>query len=119
MTFITGPGEVLPLLIGGFLAAALIALILTPLIRTLVRRRGIVDAPNHRRGKTRPIPGGGGRGVGGAFLAVAGGAAVVAVTLDPRVPVGRGAGCPGCGSLVEAVAVAAGVRPAVPAGWMI
>jgi HAD superfamily hydrolase (TIGR01450 family) len=48
-----------------------------------------------------------------AARAVARGAAFVAVNLDPRLPVERGAFFPGCGSLVEAVAAAAGVRPEV------
>lgn len=45
--------------------------------------------------------------------AVARGAAFVAVNLDPQLPVENGMFFPGCGSLVEAVAVAAGVRPEV------
>jgi HAD superfamily hydrolase (TIGR01450 family) len=43
--------------------------------------------------------------------AVAGGAAFVAVNLDPRLPLEGGPFLPGCGALVEAVAAAAGVRP--------
>ncbi len=45
--------------------------------------------------------------------AVARGAAFVAVNLDPRLPLEGGDFDPGCASLVEAVAVAAGVRPEV------
>ncbi len=45
--------------------------------------------------------------------AVARGAAFVAVNLDPQLPVEHGDFYPGCGSLVEAVAAAAGVRPEV------
>ncbi len=48
-----------------------------------------------------------------AARAVARGAAFVAVNLDPRLPLEQGAFDPGCASLVEAVAVAAGVRPEV------
>ncbi|MEO8208575.1 MAG: hypothetical protein ABI598_06035, partial [Chloroflexota bacterium] len=73
MTFVAGAAGTLPVLIGAFVAAALIALVLTPLIRTRVGRRGIVDAPNHRRVNTSPIPRGGGVAVAIAFLAVGGG----------------------------------------------
>jgi HAD superfamily hydrolase (TIGR01450 family) len=45
--------------------------------------------------------------------AVAGGAAFLAVNVDPRLPVELGEFYPGCGSLVAAVAAAAGVRPEV------
>ena len=45
--------------------------------------------------------------------AVRGGAAFVAVNLDPRLPVEAGQFFPGCGAIVEAVAVAADVRPVV------
>lgn len=48
-----------------------------------------------------------------ATRAVAGGAAFVAVNLDPRLPVERGEFYPGCGTLVAAVAAAAGVTPEV------
>lgn len=73
MTFISGAGALLPLLVGGFLAAAMIALALTPVVRALVRRRGIVDAPDHRRVNTTPLPRGGGVAVAIAFLIVGGG----------------------------------------------
>jgi HAD superfamily hydrolase (TIGR01450 family) len=48
-----------------------------------------------------------------ASRAVAGGAAFVAVNLDPRLPVEGGEFFPGCGTIAEAVARAAGVRPEV------
>ena len=48
-----------------------------------------------------------------ASRAVAGGAAFVAVNLDPRLPVEGGEFYPGCGSIAEAVATAAGARPEV------
>jgi UDP-GlcNAc:undecaprenyl-phosphate GlcNAc-1-phosphate transferase len=73
VTFVDGVGRVLPLLAGGFLAAAIISLLLTPLVRALVRRRGIVDTPNHRRVNTTPVPRGGGVAVVVAYLAVGGG----------------------------------------------
>jgi glycerol-1-phosphatase len=48
-----------------------------------------------------------------ASRAVAGGAALFTVNLDPRLPVAPGEFDPGCGALAEAVAVAGGARPAV------
>ncbi len=48
-----------------------------------------------------------------ASQAVAGGARLVAVNLDPRLPLEHGAFDPGGGALAEAVAVASGARPLV------
>jgi len=48
-----------------------------------------------------------------ASRAVANGAALFAVNLDPRLPTGPDAFDPGCGALAEAVATAGGVRPLV------
>jgi 4-nitrophenyl phosphatase len=48
-----------------------------------------------------------------AARAVAAGAPLVTPNLDPRLPVEGGEFLPGCGAIVEAVAVAAGVRPLV------
>jgi HAD superfamily hydrolase (TIGR01450 family) len=48
-----------------------------------------------------------------ASRAVAGGAGFVAVNLDPRLPVEGGEFYPGCGTIAEAVAAAAGIRPEV------
>jgi HAD superfamily hydrolase (TIGR01450 family) len=48
-----------------------------------------------------------------ASRAVAGGAALFTVNLDPRLPVAPGEFDPGCGALCEAVAVAGGARPEV------
>jgi UDP-GlcNAc:undecaprenyl-phosphate GlcNAc-1-phosphate transferase len=76
VSFVAEAGRILPLLIGGFLVAAAISLVLTPVIRRLVRRRGIVDKPNHRRVNTKPVARGGGVAVVIAFLVVAGGLVV-------------------------------------------
>ncbi|TAL08093.1 MAG: undecaprenyl/decaprenyl-phosphate alpha-N-acetylglucosaminyl 1-phosphate transferase [Chloroflexota bacterium] len=73
MKFISGADGLVPLLAGAFLVAAAIALVLTPIVRRLVSRRGIVDAPNHRRVNTSPVPRGGGIAVVLAFLLVGGG----------------------------------------------
>ena len=48
-----------------------------------------------------------------ASRAVAGGAVLFTVNLDPRLPIAPGEFDPGCGALAEAVAVAGGVRPVV------
>lgn len=48
-----------------------------------------------------------------AARAAAAGAPLVTPNLDPRLPIEGGQFLPGCGAIVEAVAVAAGVRPVV------
>ena len=66
-------GEVLPLLVVAFVVAALISLLITPLVRRLAIRLDNIDLPDQRRVNKRPIPRGGGIGVAIAFLVVAGG----------------------------------------------
>jgi UDP-GlcNAc:undecaprenyl-phosphate GlcNAc-1-phosphate transferase len=73
VTFIREADDILPLLFGGFAAAAAISLLITPLVRAVVRHRGIVDTPNHRRVNVAPVPRGGGIAVVVAFLVVGGG----------------------------------------------
>ncbi|MGH7333498.1 MAG: HAD hydrolase-like protein [Candidatus Rokuibacteriota bacterium] len=51
--------------------------------------------------------------IAAAARAVAAGAPLVTPNLDPRLPVEQGDFLPGCAAFVEAVAVAAGVRPLV------
>ena len=46
-----------------------------------------------------------------ATRAVMAGAALFAINLDARFPVGQGLSDPGCGAIAEAIAVASGVRP--------
>ena len=48
-----------------------------------------------------------------AARAAAAGAPLVTPNIDPRLPIEGGDFLPGCGAIVEAVAVAAGVRPIV------
>jgi 4-nitrophenyl phosphatase len=48
-----------------------------------------------------------------AARAAAAGAPLVTPNVDPRLPLENGEFLPGCGALVEAIAVAAGVRPIV------
>ncbi len=82
MRLISTFGEVLPVLVAAFLVAALLALVLTPLVRRMALRTGTVDEPNHRRVNAAPVPRGGGIAVAVAFLAVAVGAVVLNDRLD-------------------------------------
>jgi UDP-GlcNAc:undecaprenyl-phosphate GlcNAc-1-phosphate transferase len=68
---ITTVGEVVPLLVAAFVAAALLALVLTPLVRRVAIRLDNIDRPDHRRVNDAPIPRGGGVAVAVAFLLVA------------------------------------------------
>src|SRR5947209_5374822 len=76
MRFIPSVGQAVPFIVVAFVAAGLGTLLLTPLVRSLVRRFGILDHPNHRRVNIRPVPRGGGLAVASAFLAVAVGVVV-------------------------------------------
>ena len=72
MTFIAGLGQVLGLIIAIFLAAAILALVLTPLVRRIVIRYEIVDRPDARRVNVIAVPRAGGVATSAAFLLVAG-----------------------------------------------
>lgn len=71
MTFIPGLEAYVGPIVATFVAAALVALLLTPLIRRLVIRLEMVDRPNARRVNTSPIPRGGGIAIATAFTGVA------------------------------------------------
>jgi UDP-GlcNAc:undecaprenyl-phosphate GlcNAc-1-phosphate transferase len=71
MTFITDTGSALPWMIAVFVAAAALSLVLTPVVRRLVTRHGLIDRPEARRVNTVPIPRAGGLAVAAAFLLVA------------------------------------------------
>lgn len=71
MRFIAELGIATPAIVAGFLAAAIFAFFLTPIVRRIVLRRGLVDEPNHRRVNLRPVPRGGGLAIVVAFIAVA------------------------------------------------
>jgi len=86
MRLIPGLSDVLPLLVLAFVGAALLALVLTPLVRRAAIHLGTVDLPNHRRVNVSPIPRGGGVAVAAAFLVVAGTIIAVNTALD-LVPV--------------------------------
>ena len=68
-TLLTGPA--LPYLIAAFVAAALIAFVLTPLVRRVALHVDAVDHPDHRRVNVVPIARGGGVAVATAFIVVA------------------------------------------------
>ena len=71
MTFIEGVGDSFLPIVAVFVLTAVVALLLTPLVRRTVRRYGIVDRPNARRVNTRPIPRAGGIAIAAAFLGIA------------------------------------------------
>jgi UDP-GlcNAc:undecaprenyl-phosphate GlcNAc-1-phosphate transferase len=73
MTFIQSAGGAIGPIVVAFLCAALLALLLTPIIRRVVLRHEIVDRPEARRVNTIPVPRGGGLAVSAAFLLVASG----------------------------------------------
>ena len=87
MRLIPTVGEYLPLIVGAFLAAALLALVLTPLVRRVAIRLGNVDHPGGRRVNRAPVPRGGGVAVAISFLVVAlGGIWLNGQTGDVPVP---------------------------------
>jgi UDP-GlcNAc:undecaprenyl-phosphate/decaprenyl-phosphate GlcNAc-1-phosphate transferase len=71
MNLIPTLGDAFVPIVVAFIAAALLALVLTPLVRRLVVRYGMVDRPEARRVNVVPIPRGGGIAVATAFIAVA------------------------------------------------
>ena len=71
MTFIEGVGESFLPIVAVFVLSAVVALLLTPLVRRTVRRYGIVGRPDARRVNARPIPRAGGIAIAAAFLGVA------------------------------------------------
>jgi UDP-GlcNAc:undecaprenyl-phosphate GlcNAc-1-phosphate transferase len=90
VTFIKGLGPAAPVIIGAFIAAALVALLLTPLIRRIVARLRIIDRPDERRTHGAPLPRGGGISVAVAFVVIGGGLIVVGKDIS---------GMPGQGSI--------------------
>ena len=70
MSFFGDIGAVLPYAVGAFVGAALLALVLTPVVRWAAIRFDLVDHPDERRVNVRPIPRAGGLAVAAAFLVV-------------------------------------------------
>ncbi len=71
MTFTPALGDAIGPIVLSFIAAALLALVLTPVVKRVVVRYGVVDRPEARRVNTSPIPRGGGIAVAAAFVSVA------------------------------------------------
>ena len=87
MKLISTFGDFLPMLLAAFVAAALLSLVLTPLVRRVAIRLGNIDQPDARRVNAAPIPRGGGVAVAIAFLVVAiGGIAINSQTGTVPVP---------------------------------
>ena len=85
MRLIPDVGDYLPLLAVAFVVAALLALVLTPLVRRVaIRARLRRPSRTHRRVNKAPIPRGGGVAVAAAFLVVALGWIVVNDRRRPR-----------------------------------
>ncbi len=77
MTLIAGIGTAVGPIVAVFLGAAVLSIVLTPLVRRLALRYRIVDRPGARRVHVTPIPRSGGLAVAAAFLGVAGGFLIV------------------------------------------
>jgi UDP-GlcNAc:undecaprenyl-phosphate/decaprenyl-phosphate GlcNAc-1-phosphate transferase len=71
MRLLPAVGDYLPWLIAVFVGAALLSLVLTPLVRRFAIRLDNVDHPEARRVNDRPVPRGGGIAVAASFLLVA------------------------------------------------
>ena len=75
-----GAGPALPLLVAAFVGAAIGALVLTPIVRIVAIRTGMVDRPDRRRVNTRPVPRAGGIATVTAFV----GTSLVVLWLNDR-----------------------------------
>ena len=71
MTLIADVGGAVGSIVAAFISAALLSLVLTPLVRRVVLRYKIVDRPAARRVNVVPVPRSGGLAVSAAFLLVA------------------------------------------------
>jgi len=71
VTLIADVGGAVGSIVVAFIGAALLSLILTPLVRRVVLRYKIVDRPDARRVNVVPVPRSGGLAVSAAFLLVA------------------------------------------------
>jgi UDP-GlcNAc:undecaprenyl-phosphate GlcNAc-1-phosphate transferase len=82
VTFIEGVDASIGPSIAVFVVAALISLIMTPLVRRVVLRHDIVDLPDARRVNTAPMPRAGGLAVAAGFLLTAAGFVAVNARSD-------------------------------------
>ena len=71
MTLIADVSGAVGSIVVAFISAALLSLVLTPLVRRVVLRHQIVDRPEARRVNVVPVPRSGGLAVSAAFLLVA------------------------------------------------
>jgi UDP-GlcNAc:undecaprenyl-phosphate GlcNAc-1-phosphate transferase len=71
VTLIADVGAAVGSIVVAFIAAALLSLVLTPLVRRVVLRYEIVDRPDARRVNVEPVPRSGGLAISAAFLLVA------------------------------------------------
>ncbi|HLA17515.1 MAG TPA: MraY family glycosyltransferase [Candidatus Limnocylindrales bacterium] len=88
MRFGADVADALPILVGAFVVAALVSLVLTPLVRRVAARFEVVDHPDPRRVNRRPVPRGGGIAVAAAFVPVSIGAVVLVVQAGVPLPPG-------------------------------
>jgi UDP-GlcNAc:undecaprenyl-phosphate GlcNAc-1-phosphate transferase len=85
----------LPYLLGALILAAVLSLLLTPLVQRVAHRLDVVDLPDARRVNTTPVPRGGGLAVAasflvatGLFLVLNGGGVLGGGTLRPPLSIG-------------------------------
>jgi UDP-GlcNAc:undecaprenyl-phosphate/decaprenyl-phosphate GlcNAc-1-phosphate transferase len=89
MKLIATVGDYIPYLVAAFIAAALLSLVLTPLVKRVAVRLDNIDHPDERRVNKSPIPRGGGVAVAISFLVVAG-VGIVLNGQTGQVPFPRG-----------------------------
>jgi UDP-GlcNAc:undecaprenyl-phosphate/decaprenyl-phosphate GlcNAc-1-phosphate transferase len=85
----------LPYLLGALILAAVLSILLTPLVQRIAHRLDVVDMPDDRRVNTTPVPRGGGLAVAvsflvatGLFLVLNGGGVLGGGTLRPPISIG-------------------------------
>jgi UDP-GlcNAc:undecaprenyl-phosphate GlcNAc-1-phosphate transferase len=111
VTLIAEVGDAVGPIVAAFICAALVSLVLTPLVRRLALRYRIVDRPAARRVNLVPVPRSGGLAVSAAFLLVASVFLLVNGALD-LVPVPATFGTSGAVALLLGGALAAALGAA-------
>jgi UDP-GlcNAc:undecaprenyl-phosphate GlcNAc-1-phosphate transferase len=89
VSFPSSTGEVVPVIIGAFILAGILAFLATPLVLRIGHDVGLLDHPDPRKQHDAPLPRGGGIAVAIAFLVVGGGL-VVFRDVIPGMPGIRG-----------------------------